>query len=356
MTRFALTCCGLLGLLFCSLAIHAQSEGSPNPCAIRPWQSIDNGMGAEPGVVREFASGITMPAGCKRDGRVWVPRLLVVVTRSGGSSDMPVRVSLRNTATVTEAVVPPGDDRTLPYARTLQNVPVFPLSGEYEINTGVNNNANMNAILRSETFYVSIDMDGDNTANKFLATDKMGSPDPHCFTGINGATPDDPCTTGNPTLNEAAQGAIGYTFYGRYASGAAVDGREPLGTTWGARYLAPDTEGGPYEPEGVVDLRVHESVSGNTLCTFFNIPDDFEFECVMTAPQLAMLADGDISVELTGDGPTRNTRMIPADQFIFADGFESGDTSVWSQSLPPVAQSSTLGDHFSLLDPTRRRP
>ena len=31
-----------------------------------------------------------------------------------------------------------------------------------------------------------------------------------------------------------------YTYYGRYVSGLALDGREPLATTWGSRYLQPN--------------------------------------------------------------------------------------------------------------------
>ena len=38
-------------------------------CEFIPFDSVDNGMGAEPGAVREFASGITVPPECLRGGR-----------------------------------------------------------------------------------------------------------------------------------------------------------------------------------------------------------------------------------------------------------------------------------------------
>ena len=58
----------------CGLAIVAVGSGSvgaddgPDPCVIRQWDSVDNGMGAEPSVFREFAAGISIPGQCLLNG------------------------------------------------------------------------------------------------------------------------------------------------------------------------------------------------------------------------------------------------------------------------------------------------
>jgi len=324
-----LTC--LLGLA-CLPGLAAEPEGN-NPCTIIPWQTVDGGMGAEAGVVREFASRISMPPGCLRGGRVWVPRIHLGLTRTAaGASDMDVRVSIRPPQPPGLGPGGPGGSRTDPAAHTLPNVPVFPMGTTYEVATGPNSNQNINDIIWTDDFFISVDMDGDKTANQFLVADQMGPVDQNCFTAIDGATPADPCTTGNPNLSAAALGATGYTFYGRYPhSGAEVDGREPLATIWGARYLGafPGTTHLEVWRDATIPIRGGQT----TICQFFDIPADFEFQCTMTAAELALLAAGKINVEIDEDGDVHSTRMIPADLFIFADGFESGDTTVWSATV-----------------------
>ncbi|MCZ6726155.1 MAG: hypothetical protein O7A98_02230 [Acidobacteria bacterium] len=324
-----LTC--LLGLA-CLPGLAAQPEGG-NPCTIIPWQTVDNGLGAETGVVREFASRISMPPGCLRGGRVWVPRIHLGLTRTAaGASDMDVRVSIRPPQPPGLGPGGPGGSRTDPATHTLPNVPVFPMGTTYEVATGPNSNQNINDLVFGDTFFVSLDMDGDETMNQFMVADETGPVDQNCFTGIDGATPADPCTTGNPNLSAAALGATGYTFYGRFPhSGAETDGREPLAGSWAARYL------GAFP--GTTNLRVWRDSSelhfagGQTICQFFDIPADFEFQCPMSATELDLLAAGRIFVELTEDGNVNSVRMIPADLFLFADGFESGDTTVWSATV-----------------------
>jgi len=322
---------GLIGAA--CLPVVAAEPALGGSCDIVPWQTVNNGMGAEPGVVREFAVGIAVPPECLRGGRTWVPRIFLGMTRTPGSSpDVDVRVSIRAPQSPGG---PPGDFRTELTPYTLEGVPLFPAKGTFELDVGPGANQNLNNILWGDYFFPSVDMNGDETALVFLVADEVGPMDMDCFTGVDGDTPTDVCTNGNPNLNEAGVGASANPYYARLPStGESVSGREPLATTWGARYINPGTTGGS------IDLTVWRDSPGGaqeggqqTICQFSDIPVDFEFQCVMTASELASLSAGEVFVELTGGGPVRNTRVLPADLFIFADGFESGDTSVWSNTV-----------------------
>jgi hypothetical protein len=241
---------------------------------------------------------------------------------------MEVRVSIRPPATAAAQL--PASERGYLATHILEDVPVFPNAGVYEVETGPNANASHENILWGDYFFVSVDMNGDTTANQFLATDEVGTINIDCFTGLDGLTPTDPCTNGSPNLSATGQGATGYTFWARYTSGEAIGGREPLATSWAGRYLTPGGSNGPQVQGGPIDLRIRAGEGGTVICQFFDIPADFDFECTMNSGQLALLAAGRIAVELTGGGPVRSVRMIPADLFVFADGFESGDTREWS--------------------------
>ena len=262
-----------------------------DPCDIVPWQTVDNGIGAEPGVVREFAVRMSVPAACLRGGRTWVTRVRIAVTRlASGASDMPVRIALRPPAAPADGPVMPGSPRSQPALYTLTNVPVFPGQGIFELDTGPNFNGNLNEGIHFGDFFVSGDFDGDDTVGQFLVADQMGPQDMACWTGVNGAVPTDLCTNGNPLLSASGFGAGTYTYYGRYAGGASVQGREPLATTWNSRYLSPSPS-----PS---DLKVFRDPPGSpiggkeTICEFFAVPQDFSFQCEMTADQVSSLGGG----------------------------------------------------------------
>ena len=331
MTAARIICLAGLVVLICPSSPAAEPEGG-NPCYITPGQTVDDGMGAEPGVVREFVNGISIPPECLRGGRVWVPRIRIGVTRTaGGAPDMEVRVSIRAPQPPGLGPnPPPGNFRTPPTTHTLTNVPFFPAVGDNLVHIEGDNNQNLNNILWGDYFYPSVDMNGNNTQNQFVVADEMGPIDQNCYTGVNGETPLDLCTNGNADLSDPWVGVDTATFYGRYSGQfpAAVDGREPLGTVWGARYIgAFGATSFAVWHDASVPLGAPEGEE--LICEFFDIPADFEFQCTMTVPQLAALAAGGIFVELTQGASVRRTSMIPADIFIFADGFESGDTSVW---------------------------
>jgi len=208
-------------------------------------------------------------------------------------------------------------------------IPVFPSSAVFEVPLVPSGHPNPGNILMGDTFFIDVAIDGANQG-VFVTADQTGPPgETPCFTGLDGALPTDPCTSGNPNLNAAGLGVNTYTFYSRYTSGAQVMGREPLASTWGARYLAPIGGGGR-----VTDLRLREGLGGPVVCEFFNIPDDFAFSCPVTPAQSARLVSGGMFVELNNGGPAQVTRLHSALAFVSTDGFESGDTSAWSSTSP----------------------
>jgi hypothetical protein len=79
--------------------LHQERTQGPDPCKIRPFDSVDNGMGAEPGVVREFGSAVAPPAQRRLGGLFWVPLLGVNLTRTSGPSSLDLSVFLRRPAT-----------------------------------------------------------------------------------------------------------------------------------------------------------------------------------------------------------------------------------------------------------------
>jgi hypothetical protein len=216
---------------------------------------------------------------------------------------------------------------------TANNLPTFPNAGYYTFNAGPADNANLNNILWGDYFCVDTALDG-FTQGVFLTADQTGpAGETPCYTGINGAVPDDPCTTGNPLLNAAGLGADTYTFYGRYPSGAQSMAREPLASTFSGRYYAQYDQHQGEAAQGGTDLRLREGAPGPVICQFLSVPVDFEYQCALTAGQTGLLHAGGLFVELTTGTQVRTSRMIPADLFLFADGFESGDVSAWSGSV-----------------------
>ncbi|MCP4898537.1 MAG: hypothetical protein GY906_16305 [bacterium] len=314
-----------VSLVICSFgttAVHANG-----PCDLMPFDSVDNGMGAEPGVIREFASGISIPPECMQGGRTWIPRVGVNLTRTAaGSSTIELDVFVR---AATSVGGPPHAFHTDPNSVNATGIPVFPSSQYYEYNASANNNQNINNVLWGDYQYIDARLNGDTTNLVFVSADQSGTPgETPCFTGINGEVPLDPCTNGNPNLNAAGLGAQGYTFYGRCTSGSQIMGREPLGMSWGARYINGSQAG------ATIDLYIKDGRDGPTICQYMSIPDDYEFACAMTSGEVASLDAGGVFAEEVVNGVPASTPVIPADSFIFADGFESGDVSVWSSTVP----------------------
>ena len=301
----------------------------PNPCHIRPWNSVDNGMGPAPGQVWEFDSGMTVPPGCLSNGRSFLPFVTVALTRTAaGSPTVDLDVRIRGA----DKFGLPTDISSTPNMVTVDGIPLFPAHQVYEIPTLPSGNMNVNNVLWGDYAYAGASF-AEGFTSVFIAADETGpAGETACFAGINGATPDDPCTNGNPNLNAAGLGVESYTFYGRYTNGdfVAGDNREPLGTTWGARYLAMSkNELGP-----ATNLRIRDGRGGPIVCEYLNIPPDFQFDCTMTPGQAARHDSGDLFAELEIGGVTEVTRIYPAGALIFVDFFESGDTGVWSSTTP----------------------
>jgi hypothetical protein len=325
----------LLVVLVAAGPSYTEAGDGSSSCLVQPWDTVDNGMGAEPGVVREFASGLTMPSECLNNGQVFIPFVEVTLTRlSGGSSSLDLEIFIRAADPVTGE---PTGITTPPHSVTADGIPVFPASATYEFpllpaGTPLTEGAAYKNTLWGDYQYVGTSFSGDNNLVFIIADESGPAGETPCRTGINGAVPVDDCLNGNPILNSAGHSYQGPTFYGRYNSGAFVSGdnREPLGTTWGARYFDPGkNEFGP-----ATNLRIRDGLGGPIVCEYFNIPVDFEFDCVMTPGQAARHDSGDLFAELEVGGNTKVTRIYPAGALIFVDFFESGDTGVWSSTTP----------------------
>jgi len=310
--------------VFAAGSLAARAQDGTDPCFIQPWDSVDNGVGAEPGVVREFGSGLTVPPQCLSGGKVFVPFVEVVLTRTAaGSPDLVLNVFAREPDPGSGL---PGSFMTPAHTVEATGIPIFPSHQILEFPVLADGETNTNNVLWGDYVYLDAAYSGAN-AGVFIAADQSGAPgETPCFTGINGAVPDDPCTSGNPNLNALGIGASTYTFYGRYAGGGQVMGRQPLSSTFAGRYAAPFAGGGGR----ITDLRLREGPGGPVVCEFFNVPDDFSFTCPVTPGQSDLLNGSGIFVELDGNGPTGETRLLSAGSMIFVDGFESGDTSAWS--------------------------
>jgi len=317
-----------MSFLSCVLVASTSIAGAPDACDIMPFDSVNNGMGAEMGAVREFASGISIPGGCRQNGRTWIPLVGVNLTRTAqGAPDLDFDVFIRSPDGIGG---PPSSFHTDPNHVTASGIPLFPSSQYVEFNASANNNQNVNNVLWGDYQYIDAAIDGDLFPGVFITADQTGTPgETPCFTAINGAVPLDPCTNGNPNLNAAGLGAGSYTYYGRYTSGSQIMGREHLPSTWSARYLNSDLQ-----REATLNLAITEGSGGPIICQYSSIPTDFSFVCGMTAGQLALLAAGGVYAEEEVDGITSTTLVIPAEIFIYADGFESAGTTVWSASTP----------------------
>lgn len=322
----------------------AESPQGSNPCHIRPWQTVDNGMGAEPGGEREYASAIDFPAECTRGGLVWVPIIEFNMTRSGtGETDVDISVFTRRQQGM-EAAALPGDFLTHPRMVTCEDVPVFSASQTFPFFAGPNSNQNINNLLAGDSMFVDARMVGDDTGGFFISVDDNGAPgEIPCWTTLVNGPPDEPCTNGIPDHSASGMGAVGGPFYGRLQNGdQAVGNRVGLGSVYATRYVTGGGFGGglfdqsPPVAGGSTDIALREGPAGAVICQFQNIPDDFEFDCQLTSGQIDLLEAGGVYLERSGNGPAEAVRMLPANLHIFADGFESGDTSVWSNTVGGV--------------------
>jgi hypothetical protein len=319
--------CGVVFLVMGPVGISAQ-EG-PDPCDFFPWDTVDNGMGAEPGVVREFVAGMAVDPACLAGGRVFVPWIEIGLTRTAaGPSTFDLDVFIRE-ADGSEEAVAPGPFRTPSNIQTATGVSIFPGVTIEVFPSTPPSSQNINNVLWGDYNFLGTAWSGD-TASVFLAADETGPQGATlCYTGTNGATPIDNCLNGNPNLNAPAFSAQTYTFYGRYTSGAQVasDEREPLSTTWGFRYVSE-----PGAPSRT--LRFREGRGGPTICEHPGVGGSYNGVCPMNSSQLGRLRRSGVFCEIHSRGVSEEVRIYSAEAFGFVDSFESGDASVWSSTAP----------------------
>ncbi|MEZ5331284.1 MAG: hypothetical protein R2991_04360 [Thermoanaerobaculia bacterium] len=187
------------------------ADGTVAICSLRPFGSVDNGLGAQVGTVREFDSGLIVPQQCLIAGRMWIPRIGFNLTRTAaGPANISLQILGRRPAGTDGPVPPPG--QPLIPARTVQAQGISrPPGSRYYEYDAVPPDGSINNILWGLPLHRRCSR-RDELPDVFFSADLQGPPGQTlCYTGVGGAVPADPCTNGQPALNAIGIGADVYT-------------------------------------------------------------------------------------------------------------------------------------------------
>jgi len=307
-------------------------------CDVDPWsQTANSGFGAGPGEVRGFAvTPQNVPDECLVEGVSYLNGVIVNVTQQGGSSTMPIdhveilESSFNGPPTFTRLTYGPGGN--------IDNVPSFPAFVEERIPTApatwtwdLDDDGTLDSFAAPTVF-----AEGDATPGQFFAYSTNGGPVP-CHTGLEGAPINEPCTDGNPNFRSMGVGvAVAAGF-------ATIEGIPPAPLFF--RTNNPDADIGSVfdhewghemdasAPDAIDVIRIFDEFGG-VICSSPNVPPQSTRSCVLTPAQIQQFLDGKLEVEFDEDDNLVRFEIVPANMFIFADGFESGDTSAWSNTVP----------------------
>lgn len=300
--------------------------------------SIDNGFGAELPAGRELSSiPLPYPAECLSEGVTTVNGVIADLTRTGsGSTAMPVVPQIR----LSSMTGPPTDILVTGPEVVVQGIPIFPNFARAPIPT--------------PPVEIALDRDRDGTVdlfigsgliltstsnqNQFVGYTRSGPPVP-CFTTIVGQPLKEPCSNGDPLFKSLGQGlqiSAAKARVGDDSTYCPFDIRtNNPGVSIGATFemklqLAAGSSCVSPTHLDVVDilsdktglLRRFEDVEPGTVLGFAATPDEVE-----------TWRNGRMWVVVTEGLFTDLDRVVPA-HGIFLDGFESGSTVDWSQSVP----------------------
>jgi len=314
-------------LLFVAPPVAAQTF----PCDLENWDGTpDSGFGAGPGEIRAFATTLqVIPQECMSGGVSWVNGVIVNATRTGVSPTMPIELVEIRVNPVNDPpslnVVSTGPGRNIP------NVAVFPTSTRQifpvEPKTFVfdaDDNGTVDEYVAGVVY-----IDGDSTPDQFVSTSRTGPIVP-CFTGLEGQPIDEPCSNGDPLLHGMGLGMQTAAGFARI--------EDIGGTSVSVRTNNPQID--PLRNLDILidaaldELSIMDGPGGPTICTFLNVPAGALSVCPLTAAQAERWRNAQAFIEWISTSAYGEERIIPADHFISADGFESGDTSRWSSTVP----------------------
>ena len=180
--------------------------------------------------------------------------------------------------------------------------------------------------------------DGDSTGGQFFPFSTIGGVVP-CHTGLDGSPINEPCSNGDPNFRsmgiglEAAAGFAEITGLGTApplqfrTNNPDMDPADDLDFLWDAGVGT-----GPMIID--IDLMRIFDAAGGEICQRQNVAPGQSQSCLLTPAEIQQFLDGKLEVQFDENGNTARFDIVPADMFIFADGFESGDTSSWSNTVP----------------------
>ena len=294
--------------------------------------TVENGVGAEAGVVREFAQDLDVPPECQTQaGNTWVlghelrvtriepssPTVtaLVGVRRLGSTKDQePLHVMIESRLVeVDSSAFPAFGIEWTPFNEPPRAAP---------------------ALLITPT----VAFDGDTSINQFLTVDESaGTPARSCWTHADhGAW--EQCTNGNPAIRGvglAVQAAPYVSHFPSINPTPKILGVLPNGSST----LTIDFSGFGAAGDVIDEVALREK--GNQIPFFSSLPD-FPMGVPLSANQQALARQSELIVILTpkiiplSDGVQTpvESQLISADHYVFFNGFESGDGSYWSAVVP----------------------
>jgi len=316
---------------FCVVAVPVWSDNEI--CIVNAVDgTVENGVGAEPGVVREFVQDLDVPPECQTiAGNTWVLAHELRVTRVNPSSPT---VNAQVTVRRLEAARDMQPAQVLIESRFVAvDTSTFPAFG-----VGWTSFDGPPRAAPALELGPAVLLDGDQADNQFVTVDQgAATPVRTCFTRA-GIGAWELCTNGNPAIR-----GVGLTLrvtpvladFPSLGPGIGITSSLPSGSN--TAHL--DFSGtGP--AEDLIDLaELREPGNPTPICSS---PGLFPFFCNLSASQEAKLRRSELVIVLT---PTiippfksRQTpiesQLISADDYVFANGFEGGDPGLWSSVAP----------------------
>ena len=328
------------------LAALAGPAAAQDPCTLMPFDGTnENGLGAQPGFVVEYCSEIVVPPVCLDGGNYFINAVQIEATETTGASTMPITAQVRR-AFIGAGPMKPNAIVAGPTQDVVQNVPNFPASRRW-----------VTTVLQaSGRFSVGLDavqitsactiLDGSQTPGQFLGTDESaGTAINPCWKGDPPDNPDEDCRNGAPALRALRTG-LKVSPHGGMADGSQEV--PPVNTAaHGTVRLGPNVPGGlifwveiDHDVANPTGAHIHRGAPGMNGPIVRDLGDPTS-PIFVPAVDLTDLIDdlfgGELYVNIHSaafpNGEIRS-EILNASNLVFEDGFESGDTTSWSNTVP----------------------